>query len=396
MYQCKCCNGSLVQELIDLGQQPFANKYPSEKQKKNEMIMNLSILICLNCFTAFTKTIAPRDIMFEEYFYLSSVNKELVNHFNELAKSIPSGSNLLDIGSNDGILLKPLMKRNVDALGIDPSENVGKIANDKGLKTIIGFFDEKNTNEIIKQHGRFDYVVASSIFTHVEDSEKFVENVKKVLRDDGTFILEIEYIKNLLSNIEFERFYFDRPYYFSIKGIMSLFEKVGMYVNKIEEISPHGGSLRFYIQNKKSIKNHYEKLLNDENIFFKNIFKSNFKEKVLREANNFKKFLTDNKNQGKKIVGFGCPARFSTITNFINIDQNLISLVIDDSPLKQKKFSPGMHIPIMKRETLLEIKPDIIIVFAYEYFESIYEFTKQFSAKHYKPIPLSLLERKYE
>ena len=143
MYQCKCCNGSLVQELIDLGQQPFANKYPSEKQKKNEMIMNLSIMICENCFTAFTKTIAPRDIMFEEYFYLSSVNKELVNHFNELAKSIPSGSNLLDIGSNDGILLKPLMKRNVDALGIDPSENVGKIANDKGLKTIIGFFDEK-------------------------------------------------------------------------------------------------------------------------------------------------------------------------------------------------------------------------------------------------------------
>ena len=396
MYQCKCCNSSLIKEFIDLGQQPFANKYPLEEQKKNEIIMNLSILICENCFTAFTKTIASRDIMFEEYFYLSSVNKELVNHFNELAKLIPSGSNLLDIGSNDGILLKPLINRNIDALGIDPSENVGKIANDNGLKTIIGFFDEKNTNKIIKQHGRFDYIVASSIFTHVEDSEKFAENVKKVLKDDGTFILEIEYIKNLLSNIEFERFYFDRPYYFSIKGIMSLFKKVGMYVNKIEEINPHGGSLRFYIQNKKSINNSHNKILNDENIFFENIFKSNFKEKVLREAQNFKNFLIDNNKQGKKIVGFGCPARFSTITNFINIDKNLISLVIDDSPLKQKKFSPGMHIPIMKRETLLEIKPDIIIVFAYEYFESIYEFTKQFSAMHYKPIPLSLLERKYE
>lgn len=394
MYKCKCCDSTLVKDLIDLGQQPFANKYPSEDQKIHEMLMNLSILICENCFTAFTKTIAPRDIMFEEYFYLSSVNEELVNHFNELANLIPSGSNLLDIGSNDGILLKPLIAKNINALGIDPSENVGKIANDNGLKTIIGFFDETNTSKIINEYGKFDFVVASSIFTHVENSLEFIKNVKRILKDDGTFILEIEYIKNIISNTEFERFYFDRPYYFSIKGIICLFEKIGMYVNKIEEIKPHGGSLRFLIKNNKNIENISKNKLDEETTFFENIFKSSFNKKVLEEANIFKNFLIESKAQGKKVVGYGCPARFSTITNFLDIDESLISFVIDDSPLKQKKFSPGKHIPILAKETLIEIKPDIIIVFAYEYFESIFKFTKQFSARHYKPIPMTLLDKK--
>ena len=192
--------------------------------------------------------------MFEEYFYLSSVNNELVKHFHELSNMIPENSKVLDIGSNDGILLRPLIKKKIKALGIDPSVNVGKIANENGLPTIIGFFDDQNTQLIYEKYGKFDYIIASSIFTHVISPDDFIKNLKKILKIDGTFILEIEYIKNILSGLEFERFYFDRPFYYSILGVKELFSKHNLFINKIEEITPHGGSLRFFISHKKMKK----------------------------------------------------------------------------------------------------------------------------------------------
>ena len=142
MKFCSCC-GEKKSVFIDLGNQPYANKYPLLNNLQKEFLNNLTILICENCFSCSTKSIAPRDEMFEEYFYLSSVNKELVSHFDDLAKMIPKESNVLDIGSNDGILLKPLIEKGINAIGIDPSANVGELANKKGLKTIIGFLMKK-------------------------------------------------------------------------------------------------------------------------------------------------------------------------------------------------------------------------------------------------------------
>tara|TARA_Y100000022_G_scaffold143801_1_gene125568 strand:- start:95 stop:1291 length:1197 start_codon:yes stop_codon:yes gene_type:complete len=395
MKLCTCC-GEKKSVFIDLGIQPYANKYPLSHDIQKEFLNNLTILICENCFSCTTESIAPRDEMFEEYFYLSSVNKELVNHFNNFAKTIPKGSSVLDIGSNDGILLKPLIENGVNALGIDPSENVGELANKNGLKTIIGFFDENNTKKIKNEYGKFDYVVASSIFTHVEEPHSFISNLNEVLEEDGYFILEIEYIRNIVSNIEFERFYFDRPFYYSIKGIKTIFEKYNLFINKIEEINPHGGSLRFYISKSKETSNKIEHLIEQESKFFKRNLNNKFKSLAINEADKLKEFLKNKKREGKKVIGFGCPARFSTITNFVNIDSELLPFVVDDSPIKQGKLSPGKHVPIVSRNFLKDFKPDVIIVFAYEYFDSIYEFTSQFGAEHYKPIPLTKLEKSYE
>ena len=390
---CSCCGSNNLKKLIDLGLQPYANKYPDKDSIKNEFMGNLSILICVNCFTAKTESMAPREEMFEEYFYLSSVNKELVKHFEELSLIFPDNSKVLDIGSNDGILLKPLIEsnRNINALGIDPSVNVGEMANKNGLPTVIGFFNSDKAEFIQENYGEFDYLVASSIFTHVENSDEFIKNIKYLMKTEGTFILEIEYIKNILDGLEFERFYFDRPFYFSIQGIKHLFERHGLYINKIEHISPHGGSLRFYIRNTQDNSSIIEKLINLEKEYFKNILSQNFHDTSLSEANKLKDFLVNLKNNKKKVIGFGCPARFATITNFADISLDTLPFVIDDSPIKQSKFTPGKHIPIVKRDFLFQYQPDIIIVFAYEYYNSINEFTAQFNAEHYKPIPLQKL-----
>ena len=133
-------------------------------------------------------------------------------------------------------------------------------------------------------------------------------------------------------------------------------------------------------------------MIKSESNFFKSNLNNKFQKLARNEADKLKKFLKNAKNEGKKVIGFGCPARFSTITNFANIDSELLPFVIDDSPIKQGKLSPGKHIPIVSRNFLKDFEPDVIMVFAYEYFNSIYEFTSQFSAEHFKPIPLTKLD----
>ena len=208
--KCRICKSKQIVEVVNLGRQPLANKYPKNiKELKNEKKFNLSVLFCKKCKSAQIKKIINRNILFEDYYYLSSVNKKLKEHFNKLAKKIKKFNFIVDIGSNDGILLEPLKKLNVKAVGIDPSINVGKIANDKGLETFIGFFDNKIINKIIKKYTKPDLIVASSVVTHLEAPIKFAKNVKKFLQDDGTLIIEIEYLQNFIQNLEYERFYFD-------------------------------------------------------------------------------------------------------------------------------------------------------------------------------------------
>ena len=388
MYICDCCQKNNFYKILDLGKQPFANKYFIEDELSKEKTQQMDINFCLNCFTANTNTIISRDYMFKNYFYLSSVNNELVTHFKKLANKIPPYAKLLDVGSNDGILLKLCKKKNIDTLGIDPSENVGKIANDQGLETIIGFFDNENVDFIINKYGQFDFVVASSIFTHVDNPSNFIENIYKVLSKDGTFILEIEYIYNIISKYEFERFYFDRPFYYSVTGIHKLITRYGLFIDNIEEISPHGGSLRFYIKKIKNQKSNQDLFFEKEFNYFRKESITNYQNKITQLSISFKKFLEDCKFKKKKVAAFGCPARFSTITNFADIDRDLINYVVDDNILKAGKLSPGKHIPIYPRKYMLDNEPDLIIVFAYEYFKSINTFTKNFNVEQYKPIPL--------
>ena len=202
MY-CRICQSKNINPIFNLGKQPLANKYPkNENEKKNEKLYNMDVFFCSNCTSCQLKVDIPRQVFFEDYYYLSSVNKELKFHFEQLANEIKDKNFVLDIGSNDGILLSPLKKKKVKCVGIDPSENVGEIANSKGLKTIISFFNEEACNEVIKYGGKPDCIVASSIFTHLENLDKFIEDLKLILSTDGVFILEVEYLNSILKNLQ--------------------------------------------------------------------------------------------------------------------------------------------------------------------------------------------------
>jgi len=388
--KCKICDSKRVSEVINLGKQPLANKYPKNKNEKlKEKKFNLKILFCKNCKSAQIKKIIDRKYLFEDYYYLSSVNNKLKKHFEKLAKKLKKYKFVVDIGSNDGVLLKPLKKLKIKAIGVDPSINVGKIANEKGLKTFIGFYDKPIINKILKKYSKPDLIVASSVVTHLDNPKKFAKNIELFLEKNGDLIIEIEYLQNILKNLEFERFYFDRPFYYSAFSINKLFNNVGMSLYDIEIIEAHGGSLRCYIKNIKNFKktNRCNKILNNE--LKKLNIKSfrMFNNKIIKEVEKFKYNLLNFKKEKKIVIGYGAPARVSTITNFANIDSKLINYIIDDSPLKQKRFSPGKHIRILPKKNNINNKIENVIVFAYEYFEDIKKKFNSLNVSFFKPIP---------
>ncbi len=373
---CLLCFEKNPIEFLNLGKQPLANKYPKKEEFEQEDFFPLAMLSCARCKNVQLGTLVSRERMFVDYYYLSSVNQGLVRHFENLARELSQAKFVVDVGSNDGILLKPLKELGVYAIGVEPSQNVSKIANDAGLETVNSFFDSATVEKIKKEFGRPDVVVASSVFTHLENPHQFIDDVKSLMTDDGEFIIEVEYIGNILNDIQFERFYLDRIFYYSLTSLKHLFESHDMYIADVEHIAPHGGSIKVTTRKNNNIHTQTEnvrRLIDEEESRLASHQLENFKQNVETNINAFREMLETYKNSGLKVAGYGAPARVATITNYGNIGPSLIDFIVDDSPLKQNRFSPGMHIPIVPKSYLetRKPKPDVLVVFAYEYFDDI-------------------------
>ena len=211
MKKCDLCFKKKSVEFLDLGKQPMANKYPKRDAFKKEKFFNVKVRFCTNCKNIQLNTVVSRNEMFEDYYYLSSVNKVLVDHYEKFAYTKLKEANfVVDIGSNDGISLKPLKEMRIYALGVDPSINVGRIANDAGYETLVGFYDAKMAKYIKRVYGKADVITGFSMFSHLQDQHKFIKDVKTLLTEDGKFIVEVEYNKLMLEKMAFERFYLDR------------------------------------------------------------------------------------------------------------------------------------------------------------------------------------------
>lgn len=387
--KCLLCNKDTAIEFLNLGEQPLANKYPTEAQFKTEDFFPLGIFFCTQCKNVQLGTIISRERMFEDYYYLSSVNPGLVRHFDQLAKKLTKAHFVVDIGSNDGILLKPLKELGVKAIGVDPSINVSKIANDNGLTTIVSFFNATTADEIKAQYGKADTVVASSVFTHLEDPHQCIEDVKRVLTDDGAFIIEVEYIGNIIKDVQFERFYLDRIFYYSLSSLKQLFAGHDMYIADVEKIEPHGGSIRVVAYNTGRgplPSSNVDRILEEEEKVLNPSKLEEFKRTVDAYISAFRDKLEEYKKSGLKVAGYGAPARVATICNYGRIGPSLVEFIVDDSHLKQNRFSPGTHTPIVPKDYLEEHKPDVLVVFAHEYFDDIKKKT-QGGYRYLLPIP---------
>jgi len=390
LQHCGLCGSSHLFNFLKLGQQPLANKYPKAEQFAPERFFPLDVFFCEDCKNVQLGESVSRELMFEDYFYLSSVNGGLVRHFNAFAETLVKSKFVIDVGSNDGILLRPLKALGVKAIGVEPSINVSKIANDAGLETICAFFDEDSARGLLAAHGSADVIVASSVFTHLENPSKFIEAAKILMAEDGVLIIEVEYIYNMIKSIQFERFYLDRIFYYSISSLMSLFGRHDMIISDIEEIDQHGGSIRIMVKHANTgiVSPKLSTLIKTELDTLNTSSLAEFGQTCREMVDALRASLQAWKDNGVKVAGYGAPARLSTITNFGSIGAELVPFTVDDSPLKQDRHSPGMHIPIVKASHLESERPDILIVFAYEYIDDIRSKTNN-RYRYYMPVPLT-------
>lgn len=377
---CSLCDSASV-EFLDLGRQPMANKYPVELAEKEEFF-DVKVYFCPECKNVQLGTTVSRETMFVDYYYLSSVNKALVKHYEEFAFTLKDAKFVLDIGSNDGISLKPLKEMGVRALGIDPSVNVGKLANEAGFETVMDFFNAESARRIEEKYGKPDVITGLSMFSHLQDPHTFLEDVKSLLTDDGKFVVEVEYNVQILAKSNFERFYLDRIFYFSATSFDALFRKHGMVLIDAELTDIHGGSIRVTAQKTGEQNKRTKALIELEKVVLTEDSVKKSGEDAGHQIRAFKQTLEDYRAQGLEVAAYGCPARTATLTNFGNIGIDLIKYIVDDSPLKQGRFSPGKHIPIMNFSPLM--KPDVWVIFAWEYFEDI---KKRLTGRFLFPIP---------
>jgi len=386
---CDLCTSSELLPVLDLGHQPLANKYPRADQFEAEARFPLTVMFCENCRNVQLSEKVSRELMFEDYFYLSSVNLGLVRHFSELAQKLKGSKFVIDVGSNDGVLLSPLKELGIKCLGVEPSINVSKIANDNGLETLCSFFDDVAATNIRKNYGHPDVIVASSVFTHLDDPHSFLDDAYSLLEDDGRLIIEVEYIANIVKTLQFERFYLDRIYYYSLTSLSKLFEAHGFKITSVEMIEPHGGSLRVIahlLSSPMAVDKSVTSILEEEQNNLTSETFENFRNEILIQVNALRKLLQRFKDEGVSVAGYGAPARVSTICNFAGIGPDLIPFTVDDSPLKQGRFTPGTHIPVVTREHLAQEKIEALIVFAYEYIKDIRDKTNN-AYRYFMPIP---------
>jgi len=375
-FKCRCCDGKNLKRFISLGYQPLANNLLNNINELEE-VYPLEVNWCQDCFNCQLSYTVEAEKLFSHYLYLSSTGSSFVSHFREAAKlyikelNLNKSSQIIDIGSNDGIALKPFKDFGfLNILGIEPAKNLADIANKSGIKTINGFLNKELIKNITE---KADLLLASNVFAHVDDINSMAECFFTLLKKDGIIILEVQYLLNTLLDFTFDNIYHEHVNYWSVLSINSFFRRFNATVFKVEKINTHGGSVRVYVARNSNIK--VDKSVNifikEEKKFGLNNFKiyKNFSERINEIRKNVRKNINIIKSDNKTIVGYGSPAKATTALNFFNISKE-IDFIIEDNPLKQGKFLPGVKIPI-RDKSYVKNQPDYLLVLAWNFYDEI-------------------------
>jgi len=376
---CRVCGGGFT-HYLSLGLSPLANNLNDKKNLPNELYP-LDLNFCKQCSNSQLSVAVPAKKMFDNYLYLSSTSKQFRDHFSGIANDLKNDLNLnknsllVDIGSNDGIFLDPIKKLGIKAVGVEPAKNVAKIANSKKLETLQEYFSEKTVQKIINKHGRADIITAFNVFAHSDGLKEILINVESLLKNDGEFIFEVQYILRTIKDLTFDNIYHEHFIYWCLIAILNFFENSSMKVYKVKEVDTHGGSLRVYATKDKNRRqhksvNHYIELekknkLDKIETYYK--FAKDVKKVKVDSLNNIKKILSEN----KKILGYGAPAKATTILNYFGLNENYFKYVIDDSEIKHGKYIPETNIQIISKDDVDTEDYEFVLVLAWNFYDSI-------------------------
>ena len=316
--------------------------------------------------------------MFSNYLYTSSTSKIFRDHFIKAAKKYSKDlklnkkrSFIIDIGSNDGIALKPFLELGFkNILGIEPAKNLARLANKNKIKTFNGFLEKKNLKKLKKNA---DLILASNVFAHSDKLKEMAECMFALLSKKGTIIIEVQYLMNTLKDLTFDNIYHEHYNYWSLTSLINFFKQFDAKIYRSEKINTHGGSIRIYLKKGKNIKVEKSviKMIKEEEIFGIKKFETykDFGEKVYNIRENVRKNIKKLKGKNNLVIGYGAPAKATTALNFFGIS-NEISFIVEDNKLKHNKFIPGVKIPI-KNKSQIKNKNNTLIVLAWNFYRDI-------------------------
>lgn len=393
VFECRLCKGKLSEPKLNLGKTPLANEFVKTKEPQD--LFPLEVCVCELCRHYQLNEQVDPERMFRNYLFVAGTSPVNVEHFRQYAVHIikkfnlQPGSKILDIASNDGILLKHFKDLGMEILGIDPAENIAKIANENEIHTIADFFTRDLANKILIKYGQFDLITANNVFAHVPDMIGFAKGVQKLLKPNGVFSFEVSYFGDVCDKTLFDTIYHEHSSYHTIKPLMSFFNFHKMKIFDVEAISNHGGSIRVYVQNVYGDHSAYGtdlgSLIYEEHDIGKKVTRLQKDIKLL--GYELREKLQELKSQGKSIAIYGVPAKATTLMYALKIDESMIDFAVDDAPLKQDTFTPGKHIPVLPTSAIYDSKPDVLLVLAWNFAESIIKNHPNFKGTWIVPLP---------
>jgi|TARA_B110000977_G_scaffold36325_1_gene48667 hypothetical protein len=381
---CRHCQLPLKHTFLDLGNAPPSNAYLREEDlNQPEINFTLKIKVCDQCWLVQTEDYTNAVSLFTpNYAYFSSTSSSFLLHAKDFSEkitkvlSLNESSNVIEVASNDGYLLKNFVAANIPCLGIEPTKNTAEAAKKLNIPVIEKFFSEALGKQLVMEGKQADLIIGNNVYAHVPDINDFTKGLKVLLKAEGTITLEFPHLMCLIQQTQFDTIYHEHFSYLSLHTIKRIFEKSGLKIWNVEKIMTHGGSLRIYgchENDKREINKNVGILLEEEvNCKLQTLETYlSFQLRVEKIIDKFKSFLIKQKLSGKTVAAYGAAAKGNTLLNYAGINTDLVSVIFDASESKQGQYMPGSHIPIKDPVQIKDFNPDCIIILPWNIQEEI-------------------------
>jgi SAM-dependent methyltransferase len=383
---CRFCGHPLRHSFVDLGMSPLANSYVEpEALQRPEPFFPLHVWVCEHCLLVQLPETESPEAIFSDYAYFSSYSTSWLRHAEGYVAAMVERfgfdreSQIVEIASNDGYLLQYFQQHGIPVLGIEPARNVAQAAQERGIRTLVKFFNTKTAKELVDEGLQADLLLGNNVLAHVPGLNDFVEGLKITLKPGGVVTMEFPHLMRLMVENQFDTIYHEHFSYFSLRTVLDVFTVRGLTLFDVEELPTHGGSIRIYARHaedeSKPVAHRVTDLLNRERAagFDDLDHYLSFGDQVRETKRKLLSFLVRLKDEGKSIAGYGAPAKGNTLLNYCGVGTDFLDYTVDRSPHKQGRYLPGTRIPIYAPEHISETKPDYVLILPWNLKEEIIE-----------------------